>query len=338
MSEIEKKFVSVVIPVQNEEKYIAKCLDSLVNQDYSAKNYEIIIVDGMSSDNTRSILRNYQSKFKNLVKVYDNPYKIQVVGRNIGIRKSNSHIVIMFSAHAFVHNNYLSTISKAFADSGDDIAAIGANIFDPDDEKLFGKVIGKVQMSLLGGAGTGFRLSKKNRIIDSPGFPAYKKEIIEKIGLFDEKFENGEDSDLNWRIKKAGFKLMVCSDAITYYYRRHNSFAKLAKRLFNYGVGRAIFVKKHPTSFKIMTAIPLILIISLLVLPISYLSLPSLFKIISVGFLLYLFAICISSVNISLKQNNFKYLLSFPIYLVEHFSFGFGLLIELLRFSKYQKR
>src|ERR1044072_958018 len=94
------KEFSIVIPVRNEEKYIHICIDSLINQTYPQEKYEIIVIDGMSDDNTRRILKDYQLKYQNLIKLLDNSKVTQVVGINIGVRNAEGTFVIMFSGHA----------------------------------------------------------------------------------------------------------------------------------------------------------------------------------------------------------------------------------------------
>ena len=68
--------VSVVMPVYNEEKYIEKCVDSLLCQDYPTENMEWIFVDGLSKDKTVALLENYREKYPNLIKILENPNKI----------------------------------------------------------------------------------------------------------------------------------------------------------------------------------------------------------------------------------------------------------------------
>ncbi len=297
----------MILAVRNEQKYIRKCLDSLINQNYPKEKYEIIIIDGLSSDNTRIILNEYKTNYESLIEIYENPKMIRAAGNNIGISHSNGKIVILFIAHAYAHDDYLRNISEAFERSGKGIAGIGTNIFIPDDESFYGKVIANAQITLLGGGGTGFRRFRNDQIINSPGFPAYKKEIIEKVNMLDEEFETGEDTELNWRIRRLGYKFMVSSKSIVYYYRRHNSPVALFKRLFNYGKGRALVNKKHPNSFDTLTAIPAFLVIALSLLPLEYLFFRPLYNIAVFGFIIYLFAIIISSVKISLLQKNPKY-------------------------------
>ena len=320
------KDISIVIPVRNEEEYIHKCIDSLINQNYPHEKYEIIVVDGMSTDNTRQILKNYQLQYQNLIKFLDNPKITQVVGRNIGIKNAEGGIVIKFDGHSYAHPQFLTNITNEFSKCDKDVVVIGANILTAPDESTIGDAIGKVQMSILGGGDSSFRISKTNKFVNSPGFPAYRKEVFTEIGLFDEIFDIGEDIDLNWRIKTAGKKIMLCGSAIVYYYRRHNTIKLFCKRMFLYGKGRGLFIKKHPKAIKLVNIFAIVLIICIFMLPVSYFMQKELFNILVIGFLIYIVAISISTISILYSSRNIRNLVCIPLYFLEHVSFGFGLL------------
>ena len=321
----------MIVAIRNEEDFIHKCLDSLINQDFSKEKYEIIIVDGMSDDKTPQILSQYQLEYTNLIRVLDNPKKIQSVGWNLGRRVANGKIIQIFGGHAVVRSDFLSTIVQQFNNAPSDVAGIGVIHTAPDDEKFFGKVIDDVQSSMLGGFGTSFRIQNPTNVESIP-FPAYRKDIIEKIGAwFDERLVVGQDLELNLRVKQAGFKFLICQDTKIFYYRRHNSLNLLAKRMFKYGLGRMLITKKHPKSFRVHLFFPAILIISLASLPFFVFNYLFLAQIIFGSLIVYLIAILASSVSISIKRKQIKYMTSFVVYLIEHFSYGLGTLVGLFK-------
>ena len=92
--------VSVVMPVYNEEKYIEKCVDSLLLQDYPMDNIEWIFVDGCSKDRTVELLNQYAEKYPELIRVYSNPDKIVPYAMNIGIAASKGKYIVRLDAHA----------------------------------------------------------------------------------------------------------------------------------------------------------------------------------------------------------------------------------------------
>lgn len=105
---MDEVFVSIVMPVYNEEKYIVNCIDSLLKQDYSQNLMEWIFVDGMSSDNTKQLIQQYIEKYPTLIKVYDNPNKTVPYAMNIGIGNAKGKYIIRLDAHADYSKNYIS--------------------------------------------------------------------------------------------------------------------------------------------------------------------------------------------------------------------------------------
>lgn len=326
-----RKEISIIIPVRNEEKYITRCIDSLINQTYPQEKYEIIVLDGMSTDNTREILKNFQSEYENLIRFFDNHKITQVAGRNTGVKYSEGNIIVMFSGHAYADVHFLSTIMNEFNNSDSNVAVLGANILPAEDEQFLGTAVAKVQMSTLGGGSSAFMISQNNKYVDSPGFPAYRREIIFKIGLFDERFVIGEDIDINWRIKSAGFKLMLCSKAVVYYYRRHNSIKLFSKHMFYYGKAKGQFIRKYPSSNKWVNLFPILLIICIAGLPIAYFINLQLFQFLALVSAIYLLFVCISTVSIVFRSRNYKDLICSLLYILEHLAFGFGLILGLVK-------
>jgi len=324
---IEKE-ISVIVAIRNEEQFIGKCLDSFIDQNLSHDKYEIIVVDGMSDDKTRKILSDYQLKYPNLIKVLDNPKKIQAVGWNIGRRKCSGKILQIFGGHAAAaQSNYLSTIVKQLNNSPSDVISIGGVHKAPEDEKFIGKVMSEVQSTILGGFGTSYRMRSKNTQESVP-YPAYRKDYLEKIDAwFDERLTMAQDLELNLRLNQAGFKLQICPDAKIFYYRRHNSLMLLAKRMFKYGLWRVLITKKHPKSFRIHFFFPLILILSVASLPLLISNYPFLSQVIAGGLIAYFLAIFASTIMISIRRKNIKYIISLPVYIIDHFSYGLGTLV-----------
>jgi len=99
--------LSVIIPCRNEEKFIAKCLDSLIVQDYPKEKLEILVIDGFSEDKTRDIIKNYSQK-NPYIKILDNPQKITPSALNVGIKNAKGDIIMRMDAHATYEKNYMS--------------------------------------------------------------------------------------------------------------------------------------------------------------------------------------------------------------------------------------
>lgn len=319
------KQLSVVLAVRNEIDYISKCLDSLLDQDFPQTMYEIIVIDGMSNDGTSEILNTYETNHPGMIKVLKNQGMTQAKGRNMGIAAALAELILIFSGHATANRQFLMTLVKMLNESPPNVASIGGVHFPPSDETFLGKVMADVQNSLLGGGGTSYRYKSSKQYVDTVAFCVYRKNILEEVGLYDENFEIGEDVELNWRIRKKGYKLMVTQNAISNYYRKHSSFKLLAKRMFYYGLWRALVTKKHPDSFKFIFCIPILLLISIISLPILILFNRDLANIVMIALIFYLIAILVSSLNLALKQKSIKYFsFAVSIYVIEHLSLAAG--------------
>jgi GT2 family glycosyltransferase len=323
------KEVSVILAVRNEDKYIRRCIISLIQQKFPQEKLEILVIDGKSEDGTLDILREFQTAMPDLITVLDNPKRIAPTGRNIGIKKSNGNYVMILSGHTYVDPDCVQILTKSLSSLPHDVAGIGASFESAEDESLLGKIIGHVQSTLLGGFGSTFR--RNAGYVNTSAFTLYRKDVLNSIGLHDENFEMAQDLEINWRIRKAGFKLMLSPNAKVYYYRRHDSFRGLFKRMTKYGLGKAFFIRKHPDSFNISFCIPsgiLILILSLLlvnILPdIVYFSILALVA-------CYAAAVATSTFFLCIKYRSLKHVLAAPIYFVEHIAFGIGFLAGLVK-------
>jgi glycosyltransferase involved in cell wall biosynthesis len=330
-----RKEIVIILAVRNEENYIARCLDSLLDQDLESDKFEIIVIDGMSDDNTRLIVEGYQRSYPNRIRLYENPEKIQAVGRNIGIKNSNSEYVLYIDGHSEPSSSYvgkLLSILKQFPD----IAGVGGSHDSPPNEKFFGKATNLAQRSFIGGAGTSYR-RKGDQLVDSVAFCMYRRRVLESVGLYDERLTIGEDYELNWRIRRAGLKLMVTQDALIYYYRKHNTLRALFRRMVDYGFWKAKVVKIHPKSIKVVIILP----IALIILCISYfplsILLPELGRLALLLILGYLFSVLATSIAVSIKQNDIKYLIISAILISEHFAIGIGFLLGLSKSKEFKK-
>ena len=175
------------------------------------------------------------------------------------------------------------------------------------------------------------RIFREQKIVDTVAFPAYKRHVLDIVGFYDPRFVIGEDVELNLRIKKKGFKIMICPKIFTNYYRKYDSITRFAKKMFNYGIWRAIVVKKHPDSIKPVLILPSVLLAVLCSLP-AILLFDTLYLTLYIAFsFLYLGTLFVSSLRISVRQQDLRYMIAFLIYLIEHIIFGLGFIVGLFK-------
>jgi len=200
-------FVSVIIPCRNEEKYIGKCLDSLVKQDYPKDKLEVLVVDGMSEDKTREIIEEHIKKYS-FIKLLKNPRKFTPFGLNIGIKEAQGAIIIRMDAHAAYEKDYISKCVKSLEKyKVDNVGGIMKTL--PANSTLISKAIALSLSSPFGVGNAYFRIgSKEPREVDTVFGGCYRREIFEKIGYFNENLPRGQDMEFNLRLREFGGKIL----------------------------------------------------------------------------------------------------------------------------------
>jgi len=317
-------FVSIIIPCRNEEKFIGKCLDSIIAQDYPKDKLEVLIVDGMSEDKTREIIRKYIQKYS-FVKILDNPKRITPIAMNIGIKEAKGSYVLILSSHSKMGENFIqknvSNLQKYHVD------CIGGIIMTlPASKSLLSQSIALALSCFFGAGNAYYRTgSKKLKFVDTVPFGCYKKEVFEKIGLFDEDLLRGQDAEFNARLKKMGGEILLVPEIVSYYYAR-DSLSKLWKMHFQYGYFKPLTAKKIGNIYTVRQLIPGIfvgsLIVSLILSPIynSFLWL----------FLFILGSYTIVNLTFSLKtslKKGLRFFFVLPlVFATIHFSYGLGYL------------
>ncbi len=315
--------VSIIIPCRNEEKFIGKCLDSIILQNYPKEKLEVLVIDGISEDKTREIIKNYSQKYS-FVKFLDNPKKFIPSALNIGIKNSKGEVIIRMDSHAVYDKNYvlkcLEYLEKYKADNvGGGIKTI------PFKNTIIAKSIALSLSHPFGVGGSRFRMgSKKIRIVDTVFGGCYKKEIFKKIGLFNENFTGGsEDMELNLRLKRAGGKIILAPDIVSYYYPKSN-FKDFFLHNLRDGIWAIYPLKFVRMPLRLRHYIPIIFVLSLfvsLILGLFFFFAKVLFILI---FGSYLLLNLFFSLEISFKKG-LKYFFVLPIvFASRHIGYGLG--------------
>ena len=192
----EKHKVSIIIPCRNEEKYIGKCLESIIKQAYPKDKIEILIIDGMSEDNTRGIIERYIKKYQ-YIKLINNSKRIVPTALNIGIKRAMGDIIIRIDVHSSYPCDYIEKIVLWIEKSKADNVG-GILIVKPGAETVIAKAIASVLSHPFGVGNALFRIGIKNpQYVDTVPLGAYKRTVFDKIGLFDEDLVRNQDDEFN---------------------------------------------------------------------------------------------------------------------------------------------
>lgn len=250
------KKVTVIIPTRNEERFIGECLESFVNQSYPNDLFEVFVMDGLSEDKTVHIVNEYHEKHKN-IHLISNPQRIMPKGVNLGIQRSNADIIILFGAHAFADRNFIKENVLCLEDNK--VACAGGPI-NTISEDLKGTAIALGMSSPFGVGNALFRYSQKETYADTVAFGAYKREVLNKIGYLDEELVRNQDDELNYRVNKSGYKILLSPKIKSTYYSR-SSFKKLWNQYYQYGFWKVRVMQKHGKTASMRHLIPMAFVI-----------------------------------------------------------------------------
>lgn len=273
MSGSKLPFLSIVMPVYNEERFISQTLQQLIEQEYPIERFEILVVDGISTDRTASIVGALAKQHGNIYLLV-NRMQRSSAGRNIGFKAAKGDYCVVVDGHCFVPDTrLLQNIALAFEKSGADCLGRPQPL-DPPGLSTFQKGVALARKSRIGHGGDsliygnyeGFASPVSNGAV-------YHRHVFASVGYVDEDFDACEDVEFNYRVKKAGLTCYSSPSLAIKYYPRDN-LTSLFRQMMRYGEGRRRFTRKHPEALTFNQLIPSAFVIGLISLFLLFLLLP----------------------------------------------------------------
>ena len=306
------------MPIYNEEKYISDCINSLLEQDYPKENMEWIFVDGGSNDKTIETIRLFQQKYPYLIKVYDNPNRTVPYAMNIGIKKSQGKYIIRLDAHASYLKDYIKKcVYYLDTVDADNVGGIAIT----KSRTPMGKNIAKMLSSKFGVGNSSFRTSGESGYVDTVPFGAFRREVFEKYGYYDERLTRNQDNEMNYRIRKNGGKIFLSNDIQFVYYCR-NTIKGIIDMALKNGAWNVVTMKLCPGSMGLRHFIPFLFVLSLIILPCLSYYFPLALKTLILELILYLSLAITFAYRLS---NSFcENIIIIFLYPIFHISYGIG--------------
>lgn len=323
-------FISVVVPIRNEEKFIAMTLNGLLGQDYPPDAFEVLVVDGDSTDASRKVVDDYVQDHEH-VQLLHNPRVWSSAARNIGIENAQGEIVIIVDGHCqFVDDQYLQNVARAFQRT--DIDCLGrAQPLDVTGGTPLQRAIAIARSSRLGHHPDSFIYSDQEQTVPAHSVAvAYRKSVFERIGNFDESFDACEDVELNHRIDLLGLKCLL-TPSIQLKYHPRSSLGGLFRQMNRYGRGRVRLLRKHKDTFSLKSLAPAALLAGVVLGGVAAIFIPVLqipYLLVVGTYLAIVFGFAISSA-IAARTLSFLWLVPMVVFAI-HFGAGYGLLKELV--------
>lgn len=238
----ELPFVSVVIPVRNEQRYLRLCLEAVLAQDYPVDRLEVIVVDGRSADGTVAIVHDF-ARTRPQLRLLDEPGDTIPRALNLGIRAARGRVIVRVDGHTVIAPDYVRQCVQALEASGAD------NVGGPRRtvaHGFWGRAIVHGASSPFGRPGR-FHRSPRAGDVETVFLGAFRRETLDRVGLFDESLLGNEDFELNYRIRQAGGRVFY-SPAIKHDYYSRDSLAELARFYWHSGRVKGVVLKRHPRS------------------------------------------------------------------------------------------
>lgn len=320
-------FVTLLVPMRNEEVYISRLLTSIQKQNYPVNNFEVLFFDGLSSDHTYSIVENFLVGFP-IGNLYTNPKKTQACAWNLGLRLAKGDIIGIVSAHCELAPDYISNLVETIQRTGAELVG------GPTHAEAKGIIAGTIALALNSPFGVGnakFHYTNKEIEVDTVFMGACLRSVYKRIGGFDEEMVRNQDDEFSYRLRENGGKI-ICNPAIRSRYFNQSTLMGLWKQYYQYGFYKVRVLQKHPRQMSLRQFIPPAFVSALLVSLLLTLFAPwGWMAFLMVGGS-YLVANLAASL-ITAGKKGWRHFSLLPLtYAILHLSYGLGFLVGLIHF------
>ena len=322
--------VSVIVPCYNEQSTIRLLLDAIYQQTFPRTEMEVVIADGMSTDNTRAEIAKFQMDFPDLnIRVVDNTLRTIPSGLNRAIEASRGEIIVRSDAHSKPYPDYVANSVKALEDGrGDNVGGVWE--IHPGAETWIAKSIAVAAAHPLGVGDAMYRHAKQAAAVDTVPFGAFKRDLLQQIGKFDETLLTNEDYEFNARIRKAGGRIWLDPSIRSVYFAR-STLQELARQYWRYGYWKWKMLKRYPDTLRWRQALPPLFVLSLLVWIMLSLFIPFVWFVLISELFLYYSILFLAGIRSAMQKNNPILIIGLPLAIpVMHISWGSGLLWSIL--------
>ncbi len=329
--------VAVIIPTLNEEKFIAKCLDSVLAQTYPLLELDIMVIDGGSKDRTCDIVNTYHTKYAN-IRLLHNAKRIQSVAFNIGVRNSTAPYIIRLDAHAIYNKTYIENCIKIYSADAERLGFApellgnvgGVWNIRPQHSGIIPEAAALLNSSKFGIGGAAFRIGAKAGAVDTVPFGCFPRKVIEQIGDMREDLPRGEDNEYNSRIRKAGYKIYLDPEIVCTYYARDTVKSNM-KQMYSNGlsIGHLLYIDREAVGVRHL--VPLVFVIGLVLGAILSIVWHFFGWIYLVGISIYILCALVATINAS-KGKSAKYILPLLfLFPCVHISYGIGTIVGIIQ-------
>ena len=343
MKETEKNItITIAVVAFNEEKYLPALLEDIRKQTYEHNKIEVLLIDSMSEDRTEQIMREFEKKYSGDylgIRLLKNEKKLQCCGWNVAIRSFSTDVLVRVDAHAHIPEDFIAK-NVAQMRQGEMVAG-GARPTRSESDDVWSRTLLMVEDSLFGSSISDFRRKREKSYVKSIFHGAYRREVFEKVGEFNEKLGRTEDNEFHYRIRQAGYRIALSPDIISYQYIRP-TFRKMLKQKYGNGYWIGLTLGVCPGCLSIYYFAPIAFVFGILATTVlAVVGVPqlgilmwSLYALLAVGMTVF------SMIAEKKKGNSWGIpMLALPIlFFLLHISYGVGTIIGLCKLPGWLRK
>lgn len=309
------------MPCYNEQQTIRLLLASIYQQTFPKLKMEVIIADGLSTDNTRQEILTFQQDHPELaVRVVDNPQRIIPAGLNQALSVAEGDVIVRLDAHSMPAEDYVQRCVAAIeAGLGDNVGGLWE--IQPGGDTWQARSIACAASHPLGVGDARYRVGGTAQEVDTVPFGAFQRSLIAGIGNYDESLLTNEDYEFNTRIRQSGGRIWF-DPAIKSQYIARSDISSLARQYWRYGYWKVRMLKRFPSAFR-WRQIAGVFVISfpfLAILGIWFFWARWLF---AFEIIIYLLALIVAGLQLAIKKRDPALIWGVPLAIATmHFSWG----------------
>ena len=321
-------FLSVLVPCRNEARFLAGCLESILANDYPVNRMEVLVIDGVSSDDTSHVIEKFSARDAR-IRYLKNPSQTAPHALNLGIQEARGVLIARVDAHATVAVNYFSRCVARLEETGADNVG-GAMRTVAQDQGFWSEPILAALGHRFGVGNSYFRVgSSEARWVDTVFGGCWRRSVFTRVGVFNPLLRRSQDMEFSLRLKAAGLRTLLAPDIHCDYYARTRLGSFVRHNFLNgeWAILPFAFSTLIPVSLRHL--IPLVFVVALAgcVLAASWSIVPLQW----VG-LSYLTVNAMASMQIAARKQRPIMVIFMPVvFSLLHVSYGFGSLSGLFK-------
>jgi glycosyltransferase involved in cell wall biosynthesis len=304
--------VSIIVPCYNEQATIHLLLEAVYRQSYPRPAMEVLISDGLSSDETRARIAGFGNSHPDLVlRVIDNPARNIPAALNRAIAAARGEILLRLDAHSAPEPDYVArSVAALQAGKGDNVGGVWR--IRPGAKTWAARAIAEAAAHPLGVGDALYRYATAAAEVDTVPFGAYRRTLVERIGAYDETLLTNEDYEFNLRVRRSGGRVWLDPAIRSVYYARAG-FRDLARQYWRYGYWKARMLRRYPNAIRWRQALPPAFVFSLAVLGLTGLWSPAAAFLFVIELEVYALVLIIAGAFSALKRRDWAMLPGVPL-------------------------